>query len=139
MTGAPRGLPRDVTLALIAEAERFSTWCVVYICWRPRLSRMGRIHQGTSGSQMKAVAGCSVTGLPLEHVLTAAELDAKPSSALDYRRENRALTRLMEAAASPPSTAGTSKSQRASYVLQQLAGTALELCRVESAGISTRS
>lgn len=93
------------------------------------------MHQGASGSEMKAVAGRSGALLPLEHVLTAAELDARPSRVPDYRRENRALTRLMAAAASPPPAAGTSESQRASYVLQQLAEMALELCRAHSAGI----
>ena len=85
---------------------------------------------------MADASGPSAAPLPLDDVLTTAELDVRPSRRPDNFRENCALTRLMEAAANPPPSAGISGSQRASYVLQQLAEMALELCQAHSAGIS---
>lgn len=61
----------------------------------------------------------------LETLIVTSELDERPTRPPDYHAENRALVALMKSLDSPtPDT------------LQQLAETALTLCRAESAGIS---
>lgn len=63
--------------------------------------------------------------LPLESVITTGELNRRSSRRADYEAENRALVCLAEKMAASPRS-----------VLQQLAETALSLCRAHSAGIS---
>ncbi len=68
--------------------------------------------------------------VPLESIITTAELQRRPSRAPDYEAESRALGELLETV--------TSVSGRAfpDIVLQKLADTALALCRAHSAGVS---
>ena len=63
--------------------------------------------------------------LPVDAVITTAELVKRRSRPPDYRGENRALTALVLEMANSPST-----------VLETLADTALTLCKAHSAGIS---
>lgn len=63
--------------------------------------------------------------LPLDAVITTAELFARDSRLPDYEAESTALGALMELMAERPSS-----------VLQRLADTAIELCGAHSAGIS---
>jgi two-component sensor histidine kinase len=65
--------------------------------------------------------------VPLEHVITTAELSRRASRPPDYACESRALAGLMTALANQPN---------ADSVLQKLVATALDLCRAHSAGIS---
>jgi two-component sensor histidine kinase len=65
--------------------------------------------------------------VPLEHVITTADLSRRTSRPPDYECESRALAGLMAALANQPS---------ADSVLQKLVDTALQLCRAHSAGIS---
>jgi two-component sensor histidine kinase len=65
--------------------------------------------------------------VPLEHVITTADLSRRASRPPDYECESRALAGLMAAMANQPN---------ADSVLQTLADTALELCRAHSAGVS---
>jgi two-component sensor histidine kinase len=60
-------------------------------------------------------------------VITAAELSRRTSRPPNYEIESRALAELMTAMANQPNADG---------VLQKLVDTALELCRVQSAGVS---
>lgn len=63
--------------------------------------------------------------MPLEDVITTAELDRRPARAPDFESESRALVGLMRALREADAN-----------VLQQLAETALDLCRAQSAGVS---
>jgi signal transduction histidine kinase len=63
--------------------------------------------------------------VPLESVITTAELGRRPSRPPDYEAENRALVALAQEMASSPTG-----------ILQKLVDAALELCRAQSAGIS---
>src|SRR5262245_17824555 len=72
----------------------------------------------------------------LEDVITTAELGRRPSRAPDYKRENRALTGLMDAIAAQLAADGRVAAEGSSTVLQKLIETALELCRAHSAGVS---
>ena len=72
----------------------------------------------------------------LKDVVTTAELDRRPSRAPDYKRENQALTELMDAMAAQLAADGHGAAERSTAVLQKLIETALELCRAHSAGIS---
>lgn len=60
-----------------------------------------------------------------EDVITTAELDRRPARAPDFESESRALVGLMRALREADAN-----------VLQQLAETALDLCRAQSAGVS---
>jgi hypothetical protein len=68
--------------------------------------------------------------VPLESVITTAELERRPSRPPDYEADSRALAALMDAMASATGRPG------ADSVLQKLAETALALCRAHSAGVS---
>jgi signal transduction histidine kinase len=63
--------------------------------------------------------------VPLESVITTAELGRRPSRPPDYEAENRALVALAREMANSPTG-----------ILQKLVDAALELCRAQSAGIS---
>lgn len=63
--------------------------------------------------------------VPLESILCTEELERRPSRPPDYRAENRALTRLVQALADEPLT-----------ILQTLADTILEVFQTGSAGVS---
>ncbi len=63
--------------------------------------------------------------LPLEAVITTAELSRRPSRRPDYRAENQALVALTRKLTESPNG-----------ILQELVQTALELCRADSAGVS---
>ena len=65
--------------------------------------------------------------LPLDRVITTPELERRPSRPPDHALESRALNQLMEAMANLPV---------ADSVMQQLAETALVICRAHSAGVS---
>jgi two-component sensor histidine kinase len=65
--------------------------------------------------------------VPLEHVITTAELSRRLSHPPDYELESRALAGLRAAMANQPD---------ADTVLQKLVDTALEVCHAHSAGIS---
>ena len=72
----------------------------------------------------------------LTNVITTAELDRRPARAPDHKRENHALTGLMDAMAAQLAADGRGAAQGSTTVLQKLIETALELCRAHSAGIS---
>jgi hypothetical protein len=63
--------------------------------------------------------------VPLEAVITTAELNQRPSRPVDHAAVNSALVTLMQEMANSPGT-----------ILQRLADTALGLCQAHSAGIS---
>src|SRR5262245_17485639 len=65
--------------------------------------------------------------VPLEAVITTAELQRRPSRLPDYEAESRALANLMDAIANGNGSA---------ELLQKLVETALVLCRAHSAGVS---
>jgi GAF domain-containing protein len=74
--------------------------------------------------------------VPLEDVITTAELARRPSRAPDYERENRALSDLMDAIAAQPQIDGSVTADGVNKVLDKLVETALDLCRAHSAGVS---
>lgn len=78
----------------------------------------------------------SDSSVPLEEIITTAELNRRPSRPPDYEAESRALAELMDAMASSSFTTGDDAHQRITSVLQQLVEVALHLCRAHSAGIS---
>ena len=63
--------------------------------------------------------------MPLEAVITTAELNQRPSRPADHAAVNNALVALMQEMVNSPRT-----------ILQRLADTALGLCQAHSAGIS---
>ena len=63
--------------------------------------------------------------VPLEAVITTAELNQRPSRPVDHAAANSALVTLMQEMVNSPGT-----------ILQRLADTALGLCQAHSAGIS---
>jgi signal transduction histidine kinase len=63
--------------------------------------------------------------VPLESVLSTAELNRRPARPPDYQAENLAFVRLAQELANSPTN-----------ILEKLVDTALELCRAHSAGIS---
>ena len=63
--------------------------------------------------------------VPLEAVITTAELNQRPSHPVDHAAVNSALVTLMQEMVNSPGT-----------ILQRLADTALGLCQAHSAGIS---
>jgi hypothetical protein len=63
--------------------------------------------------------------VPLEAVITTAELNQRPSRPVDHAAVNSALVTLMQEMVNSPGT-----------ILQRLADTALDLCQAHSAGIS---
>jgi len=65
------------------------------------------------------------TMVPLDSVLTTAELNRRPARPPDYQTENLALVALAQELANSPTS-----------ILEKLVNTALELCRAHSAGIS---
>src|SRR5262249_49465452 len=68
--------------------------------------------------------------VPLEAVITTAELSHRPSRLADYESESRAVVELMD---QMTNAAGTAAADR---VLQRLVETALTLCAAHSAGVS---
>src|SRR5687768_6858696 len=86
--------------------------------------------EGPSPQRQAEFAPHSAHPVPLEPVITTAELGRRPSRPPDYKAESRAMAALMEAMASSTGGAG------ADSVLQQLVETALVLCRAHSAGVS---
>ena len=74
---------------------------------------------------MNDVEGDMADEFPLESVLCTEQLEQRPSRPPDYRAESHALLALVQELKNAPSN-----------VLHRLVGTALELCRGHSAGIS---